>query len=113
MIKDWVEMDENYEFCFCLYPNDLVEIQSSKMQKPVLGLYKSSNASKASISMEHLSHYMLNEDELNFYKNEENKFIIESLGVKTLKVFRKKTISVLGEVKDAPKCKREGVGNKS
>lgn len=114
VIKDWVEMDENYEFCFCLYPNDLVEIQSSKMQKPVLGLYKSSDASTASIGVEHLSHYMLNdEDKKIFHQDKQNRFIIKSLGVKTLKVFRKKTISVLGEVKDAPKCKREGVGNKS
>lgn len=35
-IKDWILMDENYEFCFSLYKDSLILIQTKDMQEPEL-----------------------------------------------------------------------------
>ena len=111
--KDWIEMDEDYEFCFSLYPNDLIEIQTKQMKNPVLGLYKAANISSASITVEHTSSYKLKDDEQNFYmKKGEITFLKEGVGIQTLKVFKKKMVSVLGEVTDAPRAARDEMKNK-
>ncbi|WP_199919417.1 type II CRISPR RNA-guided endonuclease Cas9 [Helicobacter enhydrae] len=40
VIKDWLEMDENYEFCFSLSKNDCVKIQTKEMEEPIVAVYK-------------------------------------------------------------------------
>ncbi|MBT0611937.1 hypothetical protein [Campylobacter hyointestinalis] len=51
-IKDWLEMDENYEFKFSLFKDDLIRIQKSGMSEAVVCYYNSFNVSSCSISVE-------------------------------------------------------------
>ena len=118
VIKDWIEMDENYEFCFSLFKNDCVLIQTKKMQEAVLAIYKSTNSSTASLSFEHLSKYQLkNTSEEVFFTDtdkKENKklFSKSNCGIQGLKIFKKVKISPLGEIKELKNIKRIGIINK-
>ena len=40
VIKDWIEMDSNYDFCFSLFKDDLILVQKKEMEKPELCYYK-------------------------------------------------------------------------
>ncbi|STP11925.1 CRISPR associated protein [Helicobacter mustelae] len=118
IIKDWLEMDENYEFCFSLFKNDCIKIQTKEMQEAVLAIYKSTNSAKATIELEHLSKYALkNEDEEKMFTDtdkEKNKTMTrESCGIQGLKVFQKVKLSVLGEVLEHKPRNRQNIALKT
>ena len=99
-LKDWKEIDENYEFCFSLYKDDLVLIQKNNMQEPEFAYYNSFNVSTASICVEKHDNKIENLSEnqkLLFSNAKEGSVRIESLGIQGLKVFEKYIISPLGE----------------
>lgn len=108
--KDWIEIDDSYEFLFSLYQNDLIKVISNKelslsknfknvnSQKPdkissneFLLYYNSTGISGASIKV--LTHD-------NCYKK-------DSLGVKTLLSIEKYYTDIMGNIYKAPKEQRK------
>lgn len=76
--KEWIEMDESYNFLFSLAKEDLVEIQLKK-QDPLLGYFKGVDSSTAQVKIQ-----------------ETDSEILHKLGSKTAVSFRKFTIDPLG-----------------
>ena len=109
--KDWVDIDDSYEFQFSLHQNDLILITSKKSmvmskvnkgsslsRKPdtfendkLLVYYNSTNISTASITV--ISH--------------DNCYFKDGLGVKTLLSIEKMYVDNLGNVYHAPKEERK------
>lgn len=100
--SEWLEMDENYEFKFSLYKNDLVAIQKAKMSEPVLCYYVGFTTSTTSIKLiKHDRKYEnLNDNEKELFSSPDSSGIQASVGIKTLKVFKKMIVSPLGEVSE-------------
>ncbi|WP_334085963.1 type II CRISPR RNA-guided endonuclease Cas9 [Helicobacter typhlonius] len=51
-IKDWIEMDSNYTFCFSLFKDDLILVQKKEMEKAELCYFVGFGVSTASIQVE-------------------------------------------------------------
>ena len=118
IIKDWIEMDEGYEFCFSLFKNDCIRIQSKEMQEPVLAIYKTTSSSTASINFEHLSKYIFStSDEEKFFTDVDKQgtktFTKTNCGIQNLKLFQKVKLSPLGEVKECKPSQRQAIRLKS
>ena len=117
--KDWLEMDEDYEFCFSLFKNDAVRIQTNKMEKPVIAIYRELDSSNGAMDFHHHSSYAFaNDDEKKFFtrtKNEKDGRRVmcrESCGIQGLKHFSKVSISPIGELKELKPSKRQWLQNK-
>ncbi|WP_034583557.1 type II CRISPR RNA-guided endonuclease Cas9 [Helicobacter pametensis] len=114
VLKDWIEMDENYEFCFSLFKNDCIRIQTKEMQEPALVIYKSTDASNATIKIEHLSKYSCTQDEKILFKLKDNKLPMQGKqGIWGLKLFQKVKLSPLGEVIECKPRNRQPISLKS
>lgn len=118
VIKDWLEMDESYEFCFSLFKNDCIKIQTKEMQKPVLAIYKATSSSTASINLEHLSKYVFNNDDEEKIFTDINKDGVKTMtktncGIQGLKIFQKVKLSPLGEVLECKPRNRQSISLKS
>lgn len=110
LIKDWILMDENYEFCFSLYKDSLILIQTKDMQEPELVYYERLNNSNASLTVsKHDNKFeTLSKNQKILFKNANEKEVIaKSIGIQNLKVFEKYIVSVLGEVTKAEFRQRE------
>lgn len=90
--QDWIEMTEEYEFKFSLYPNDLVKIKK-KNEKEVYAYYNSTDRSTAAMKV--LS--------VEGGKNPDR------ICVQRLEIFEKYEVSVLGNISRINKEKRKGV----
>ncbi|MDO7252477.1 type II CRISPR RNA-guided endonuclease Cas9 [Helicobacter cappadocius] len=101
VIKDWLEMDENYEFCFSLFKDDLVQIQQKGMDKSIYAYYVGASSSTGTLSFRHHSN-LVSSDEKEFFKEKSSGFLAESCGIQNLKIFKKCIVSVLGEISEAP-----------
>lgn len=93
--EEWIDMTEEYKFKFSLYPNDLVKIKK-KNEKEFYAYYNTTQRSTGTINL--------------LLPNGEKK--IEGLGVKSLEIFEKEQVSILGEISKVKKEKREGVNLK-
>lgn len=118
IIKDWLEMDENYEFCFSLFKNDCIKIQTKEMQEPVLAIYKATSSSTASINLEHLSKYAFSNDDEEKIFTDMNKDGAKTMtktncGIQGLKIFQKVKLSPLGEVLEYKPRNRQTISLKS
>ena len=118
IIKDWLEMDENYEFCFSLFKNDCIKIQTKEMQEPVLAIYKATSSSTASINLEHLSKYAFSNDDEEKIFTDMNKDGAKTMtktncGIQGLKIFQKVKLSPLGEVLEYKPRNRQPISLKS
>ena len=91
--KDWVNIDNTYNFKFSLFANDYVRIVNKK-DEIIEGYYRSFCRATANIQ-EIISH------------DNSQKFI--SLGIKTLKNFEKYTVDVLGNKYKVKSEKRYGL----
>ena len=89
---DWIEMTEDYHFKFSLYPNDLIKIKK-KNGKEIFLYYNSTQRSTAALN--------------TILVNGEGK--ISGIGVKSLELFEKYQVDILGNVNKIKKEKREGV----
>ena len=118
MIKDWLEMDENYEFCFSLFKNDAVLIQTKDMESPVVAIYKSTHSGDSSMTFEHHSrHSFGSKDEELFFTDRDKAtqkplYFKSSCGIQGLKHFSKVSISPIGELKELKPSKRQWLQNK-
>ena len=116
IIKDWLEMDSNYEFCFSLFKDDLIEVQKRDMEKPELAYFVSLNTSSASIALvKHDNKFeTLTSNQAKLFSNaKENNVIAEGLGIQNLKVFKKYKVSPLGEIKEAKYEPRQSIALKT
>lgn len=115
VIKDWLEMDEDYEFCFSLFKNDYVKIQTKDMQKPVIAIYTGTGVATASMNFSHHSGFeFASEDERMFFTDVDKKtqilrFSRTNCGVQGLKFFQKVQVSPLGEIKECKPSKRQAI----
>lgn len=116
VIKDWLEMDSNYEFCFSLFKDDVIEVQKRDMEKPELAYFVSLNTSSASIALvKHDNKFeTLTSNQVKLFSNaKEHNVIAESLGIQNLKVFKKYKVSPLGEIKEAKYEPRQPIALKT
>lgn len=112
MIRDWIEMDEHYEFCFSLFKNDCIKIQTKDMQEPIFVIYKATSSSTASINLEHLSKYAfasLDEEKFFAGKDKNTTMTKSGCGIQTLKVFQKVKLTLLGEIKECKQAARQSI----
>ena len=90
--QDWLEMTEEYNFKFSLYPNDLVKIKK-KNDKEIIAYYTGTDRSTAAITL----------------LKQDGSEIIRGIGVKNLEIFEKYQVDILGNINKIKKEKREGV----
>ncbi|MDE7175640.1 MAG: type II CRISPR RNA-guided endonuclease Cas9 [Helicobacter sp.] len=116
VIKDWIEMDSNYEFCFSLFKDDLIKVKKKEMEKAELCYFVSFGVSTASIQVEKHNNKFegLSENEKNLYSNATQKEVAgKSIGIQNLKTFEKYQVSPLGEVQKAEPEPRQNIALKS
>lgn len=105
--KEWSELDENYDFKFSLFPNDLVYIKSTKgvtflprddaaekeiiLLKEFYAYYKAADRSTATLEIESV----------------DGKLKARGVGIQTLERFDKYEIDILGNITPAPKENRK------
>jgi CRISPR-associated endonuclease Csn1 len=113
----WTIMDENFKFCFSLYPNDLVCV-AQRNGESVSGYYRSTHSGTGCINIALHDRYTLGEKttSLALYKKVPDKPIpndkrglIEGIGVKTALSIEKFNVDVLGNFYPAPPEKRRGL----
>lgn len=113
--REWLEMDESYEFCFSLFKNDYVKIQAKGMQNPVIAIYTGTGVATASMNFSHHSGYeFASEDERAFFTDVDKKtqaslFSRTNCGIQNLKIFQKVQVSPLGEIKECKPSKRQAI----
>lgn len=104
VIKDWIEMDSNYTFCFLLFKDDLILVKKKEMEKAELCYFVSFDTSTASIQVEKHNNKFegLSENEKILYSNATQKEVVgKSIGIQNLKTFEKYQVSPLGEMQKA------------
>ena len=117
-IKDWLEMDENYEFCFSLFKNDAVLIQTKDMESPVVAIYKGTDAMTGGMTFEHHSRHSFGSKDEELFFTDKDKATQKPLyskrgcGIQGLKHFSKVSISPIGELKELKPSKRQWLQNK-
>ena len=95
---EWTLIDDSFEFCFSLYPNDFVQIVQ-KSKSPILGYYSSCHRGTGNV---------------NLWAHDRNQAVgkdgmIEGIGVKTALSLEKFNVDVLGNIYPAPKEERRGL----
>ena len=95
---EWTLVDENFVFCFSLYPNDFVKV-SQKGKEPIFGYYSSCHRAIGAI---------------NLWAHDRNKSVgkegmVESIGVKTSLSFEKFNVDILGNIYPVLKEERRGL----
>ncbi len=95
---EWTLIDNSFDFCFSLYPNDLIKI-SQKGKPPLIGYYGSCNRNTGAINL--WAHDRSNAIGKNG--------LIESVGVKVALNLEKFHVDVLGNIFPAPKEERRGL----
>ncbi len=115
-IKDWIEMDSNYSFCFSLFKDDLILVQKKEMRQAERCYFVSFDASTASIQVEKHNNKFegLSENEKILYSNATQKEVAgKSIGIQNLKTFEKYQVSPLGEAHKAEFESRQEIKLKS
>ena len=110
IIKEWLEMDENYEFCFSLFKDDLILVQKKEMSKAELCYFTRFKTSGPSIGVakhDNLASNLTPNQKQLFTTSKDGRTIEDSLiAILNLKVFEKWQVSVLG------KCEFKASANK-
>ncbi|HDZ5105943.1 TPA: type II CRISPR RNA-guided endonuclease Cas9 [Campylobacter jejuni] len=115
IIKDWLLMDEDYKFCFSLYKDSLILLQTKDMQEPELVYFKSFKSSTAGlvVSKHDNKFENLNENQKKLFKSaNQKKVVAEGIGIQNLKVFEKYIVSALGEITKTEIKERENFKKK-
>ena len=116
IIKDWLEMDCSYEFCFSLFKDDVIKVQKKDMQEAEFGYFVSLGTATASIAIiKHDNKFEnLTPNQAKLFSNATQKEVVaKSLGIQNLKVFEKYKVSPLGELKPAKYEPREPIALKT
>ncbi|WP_295699566.1 type II CRISPR RNA-guided endonuclease Cas9 [uncultured Helicobacter sp.] len=115
VIKDWLEMDNSYEFCFSLFKDDLILVQKKDMEKAELCYFVSFDSALAQIQVEKHNNKLegLSDNEKLLYTNAtKEKVVGKSIGIQNLKIFEKYQVSSLGEVQKADFTPRQNIALK-
>lgn len=96
--SEWTLIDDSHDFCFSLYPNDLIKI-SQKGKDPLVGYYSSCHRRTGA---------------LNIWAHDRSSAVgkdgmIEGIGVKVALNLEKFHVDVLGNIFPAPKEERRGL----
>ena len=113
VIKDWLPMDSNYEFCFSLFKDDLILVQKKEMSKAELCYFAGFDTSGGQIKVEKHNNLFANlshSESILFNESEKKQ---GRTGIQNLKVFEKWQVSPLGEVSKAGFKEREPIALKS
>lgn len=117
VIKDWLEMDSSYEFCFSLFKDDLILVQKKEMSKAELCYFKRFKTSGPSIEVTKHDNFAKNitPNQEQIFKLSEDRLSIEEsmIAFQNLKVFEKWQVSPLGEVSKVEFKEREPIALKS
>ena len=116
IIKDWLEMDSQYEFCFSLFKGDLILVQKKEMSKAELCYFVSFDTAGGQIKVEkHDNHFttLTDNQRLLFNIATPKEVAGKSIGIQNLKIFEKWQVSPLGEVSKAEFREREPITLKS
>ena len=95
--EEWTQVDDNFDFCYSVHPNDLLRI-TLKKEKHV-GYFASCNRSTGAFNL--WSH------DRNRQSGKDG--MIESIGVKTAVALEKFHVDVLGNIYPAPPEQRRGL----
>lgn len=95
--EEWTLIDESFDWCFSLYPNDLLRIKLKK--ENYMGYYSSCNRSTGAVNL------WAHDRNVNVGKDG----FIESIGVKTAVSIEKLHVDTLGNIYPAPPEKRRGL----
>ena len=113
VIKEWLEMDSNYAFCFSLFKDDLILVQKKEMEKAELCYFSGFDTSGGQIKVEKHNNLFTNlsyDEALLFNEVEKQQ---GRTGIQNLKTFEKWQVSPLGEVSPAEFKERESISLKS
>lgn len=119
VIKDWLEMDSNYGFCFSLFKDDLILVQKKEMEKAELCYFKRFKTSGASIEIvkhdNKADNLSGNQEKIFKVKCEDNQKILDEslISIQNLKTFEKYQVSPLGEIQKAESMPRQAISLKS
>jgi len=114
---EWTLIDESFDWCFSLYPNDLVKV-TQKNGETILGYYRSCHSGTGALNIALHDRHAFGEKttSLAYFKKDPDKPIpndklglIESVGVKMAAQLEKFHVDVLGNVYPAPPEKRRGL----
>ncbi len=94
---EWTLIDDSFNFCFSLYPNDLVRV--TLKSEAHLGYYASCNRSTAAVNL------WVHDRNVNIGKDG----MIQSIGVKVARSIDKFNVDVLGNIFPAPPETRRGL----
>jgi len=91
---EWTLIDDSFQFCFSMYPNDLLRVKLKNASH--LGYYAGCNRSTGAINLwSHDRNHLVGKDGM-----------IESIGLKTALGIEKFNVDVLGNLYSAPPEKR-------
>ena len=116
VIKEWLEMDSSYKFCFSLFKDDLILVQKKEMKDAELCYFVSFDTAGGQIKVEkHDNHFasLTENQKLLFNIATQQEVTGKSIGIQNLKIFKKWQVSPLGEVKKAEYKERESISLKS
>ena len=111
---EWTLIDQTYDFCFSVYPNDLIKI-TQRSGETIFGYYRSCHSGTAALNIALHDRYAYGEKttSLSLFKKNPNKALpndklglIESVGVKMAANFEKFNVDVLGNIYPSPKVSR-------
>ena len=115
--KEWIDMNEDYEFLFSIFPNDLLYIRKKGMEKAELCYYVKFDISGGKIAFKSHDNRLqsLTENQIKLYgtKDPTEENVQGRVGIQNLEIFEKWQVSPLGEVKKAKFREREKISLKS
>lgn len=99
--KEWLEMDENYEFLFSIYKNELMEIKTKK--EHIQGYFISAHSGTGAIEIKNHNNI---ENEL--FKRDSSNVCKKSIGIQNAEYIKKYQVDPLGNKFEIKSEKRVG-----
>ena len=98
-LKEWIEMDNQYEFVFSIYKNELVEVKTKK--ETIIGYFISAHSGTGNVELK--SH---DNNENGIFKRDSSNMCSKSLGIQNAIYIKKYQVDSLGnksEIKKEPR----------
>lgn len=114
--KEWIEMNEDYEFLFSIFPNDLLYIKKKGMEKAELCYYITFDIGGSGVITAefHSNHLVsLTDNQKLLFSEAKQEKVRGRISIQNLEIFEKRQVSPLGEVKKAEFREREKISLKS
>lgn len=115
--SEWTEIDDSFEFCFSLFPNDLVRV-TQKGGEALFGYYRGCHSGTGAINISLHDRYAYGDKttSLSLFKKHPDKplpndklGLIEGVGVKLAANLEKFHVDTLGNTYPSPKESRRGL----